>query len=302
MKNMNSLKFEIEAESFDDKTNDLVNELKTNNILLRCLKANHIDESVIENNAWMLKEWLDEVKVCEACLSLESCKQKNKGYYPNLKNDELLNVVYQPCKKAREYNEKTKHLDNYLLNDLPKHMESISFSDIELVGEDRAYGEAYNKCVDASNDNKGLYIYGTMGSGKTYLAICAANEHARNGEKVAFIHYPSFCLKMANNAFSDESEDIINSAMRANFLVIDDIGAESVTEYNRDQILLPLLNHRYENNKCTWFTSNVDLDNLLKHFTTSSKGLEDEMKALRILERITHMAESILLATKDRRI
>lgn len=296
-----NIKNEKAQKEYIEETKKLAEVLKADNILLKCFKANNIDIKLVDENAWLLKDWLKEVKVCEGCKGLKTCKQNNKGYYPNLNYISVMNINYQPCKYLREDSNKRNHLSKYLINNLPKKMETITFNDIELYGEDASYGNVYDVAVDKSNNDEGLYLYGTMGSGKTYLAACAANEHAKEGKKVCFIHYPTFVLEMANNAFSDDAKVLLDNAMRCDFLVLDDIGAESVTEYNRDQILLPLLNHRYENEKCTWFTSNISVDKLIEHFATSSRGTEDEMKALRIGERISHMVTPILLNTRNRR-
>jgi primosomal protein DnaI len=80
-----------------------------------------------------------------------------------------------------------------------------------------------------------------MGVGKTYLAACAANERARKGDKTAFIHYPTFTMRMAAQINDGEYRTELKRLMYADFLVIDDIGAENCTEWNRDQLLLPLL-------------------------------------------------------------
>ena len=87
--------------------------------------------------------------------------------------------------------------------------------------------------------------------------------------------------------------------MYADFLVIDDIGAENCTEWNRDVILMPLLNHRYEEGLATWFSSNCDIPSLQRHFTFSANNREDVLKAERIIERIRHMAKAVALTGRD---
>ena len=87
----------------------------------------------------------------------------------------------------------------------------------------------------------------------------------------------------------------------AEFAVIDDIGAENVTEWNRDSVLLPILNARYEANLPTWFTSNCDIASLRVHYSFS-RGKQEELKAARIIERITSMCTVAVLTGEDRRI
>ena len=102
-------------------------------------------------------------------------------------------------------------------------------------------------------------------------------------------------------AYSGEFRSAVEKLSYAKFVVIDDIGAESVTEWNRDNILLPVLNARYEAKLPTWFTSNYDPAALKSHFSFTSKGNEDLLKAARIVERIEVGCELLALSCEDRR-
>lgn len=84
-------------------------------------------------------------------------------------------------------------------------------------------------------------------------------------------------------------------------LVLDDIGAEQVSEWNRDSILLPVLSRRYDNHLTTWFTSNEDMNTLKEHFMMTRGGNMERMKAERLIERIENMSEMKTLLGEDRR-
>jgi primosomal protein DnaI len=163
------------------------------------------------------------------------------------------------------------------------------------------YLAAFTGLIKDCEADKSVYLYGNMGTGKTYLAAAACNDHARRKERVAFIHYPSFCARMAGSVIENAYKAELDRLKYVKFLVIDDIGAENVTEWNRDSILLPLLNERSSEGLPTWFTSNCDLATLKVHFTFSSKGAEDELKAERIMERIETMCRIQPLTGADRR-
>ena len=87
----------------------------------------------------------------------------------------------------------------------------------------------------------------------------------------------------------------------ADFVVMDDIGAESCSAWVRDEVLMPILNWRMEHHKLTWFTSNEDQKSLHDHFALSSGNREEEMKAVRLMERISTLAEYVYLSGKNRR-
>lgn len=299
---MQKLDINISDNVNNETTDKLIQALKKNSAISYVLNKNEIPSDVIEKFPWRLREWLISFKPCQNCEGLHACKQKTKGYFNNLTYDGLLDWVITPCHFQREVLNATKHMENYLVSDLGVKNQTVSFKNINVENEDDDYLLVLEEAMQASDNHKGLYIYGTMGSGKTYLAACACNEHAKNGEKVAFVHYPSFCKRIAELHRTDEDKDEFNRLRRVKFLVIDDIGAESVTAWNRDSILFPLLEHRYENGLTTWFTSNIDLDMLDTHFQYTSKGDADENKSARIIERIKHMTKVIALTGKDRRI
>ena len=215
--------------------------------------------------------------------------------------DQEFHINFKQCPFAKKEYELRKHLKNYLVSDLSENLETVSFKEIDMENEVEEYLLVLEKAMEYSQEEKSVYLYGTMGSGKTYLAACACNAQARKGKKVAFIHYPSFCKRVSYFAGSEEVELEIQRIRRADFLVIDDIGAEMVSEYNRDAILLPLLNYRFDQKKTTWITSNFDFAVLENHLTSSNRGISAEAKAMRIVERIASGTSVLALTTKDHR-
>ncbi len=279
----------------------LKQELKEDSSVKVLLERGDIDASCIDRFPYQIHKWRQDFAPCIGCKSLSACSQKKKGYFMSLKYDGILQRVETACRYEREKLKQQKHLERYLLNDMPEHLYSVMLGNIDLSHESSAYVTVFAKAAQASLMNRSVYLYGTMGSGKTYLCAGACNEHACRGEKTAFIHYPTFTSKMASMAYSGEFRSAVEKLSYAKFVVIDDIGAESVTEWNRDNILLPVLNARYEAKLPTWFTSNYDPAALKSHFSFTSKGNEDLLKAARIVERIEVGCELLALSCEDRR-
>ncbi len=278
-----------------------INELKNNAELIRMMNVHELPLNLIQRSPFRIAAWFEGLAPCMKCKGLQECGQKQKGYYDNLAYDGLLQRVQTACRFERDKMKGEAHLEKYLISDLPASYSTVSFEQTDTSNESDQYLDVFAEAMEACSSSKGLYIYGNMGSGKTYLSACACNYHAKQGETVAFIHYPSFCRRMADGVHEGEYKTEFKRACFAKFLVIDDIGAESVTEWNRDQILLPLLSKRYEDGLATWFTSNEDIESLGRHFRYSSRGKEEEIKAARIIERIEHLAAPTELVGKDRR-
>ncbi len=275
--------------------------LKQDQTLLELMGKYHIPLEHLDTHPYKVLSWYKEVINCLQCKGLVHCKQKETGYLNQLVDDGFLHVEKYACKYMREKIQARKYLDNFLVNDMPdKFVEVLKINqNIEL---DKSYVNAATACTEAYSKNEGIYLYGTLGAGKTYISSCFCNNYAKQGKKVAFIHYPTFIQRMNSRIQFKEYEAELDKLKYAYFLVIDEIGGETVTEWNRDSILLPLLNARYEKGLPTWFTSNEDLDSLETHFRFNNKSKEEEVKALRIMDRIKAMAKPVELASENRRV
>lgn len=291
-----------QTEKQKQDTERLIAQLRENPAIQYLFRRNSIPEEYLSKAPWRLRQWLVDFNPCQGCKGLEHCTQKRKGYFSNLTYDGMLKNEITPCRFMKAGLKAVAHKDQYLVSDLPDRLLTASFRNIETSMEEEDYLLILHQAMQLSNEYRSFYLHGTMGSGKTYLAACACNEHARNGEKVAFIHYPTFCTRMASMYSSGEYKDELKRMQYAEFAVIDDIGAESVTEWNRDLILLPILNARYEANLPTWFTSNCDIASLRVHYSFSNRGKQEELKAARIIERITSMCTVAALTGEDRRL
>jgi len=83
-------------------------------------------------------------------------------------------------------------------------------------------------------------------------------------------------------------------------LLIDDIGAENLSAWGRDEILGPILQYRMDEHLPTFFTSNLTLTELEDHLSVAS-GKTDKVKARRIVERIKQLTVPLELIGKNRR-
>ena len=102
--------------------------------------------------------------------------------------------------------------------------------------------------------NMGLYIFSkTKGSGKTFLSCCIGNEIIRKrGLNVKFINIADY-IQLARKQEAGDFRD-------ATVLILDDIGAQDEKHEWISEIVFGLINYRYEKQKLTIFTSNLDPD------------------------------------------
>lgn len=247
----------------------------------------------------LIEESSNEFDNCKNCKNIMNCKNKIKGfaYLPKVVNGEL-QFEYKPCsikKKILKNNSYQKNIKNF---DTPKLIDEASIS--EIYKTDKKRYKVINWLLDFVDNyevgNKGLYLHGNFGCGKTYLVSAIFNELAKQGYKTSIVFYPEFVRQAFYNDFKDKF-DIIK---KVDFLLIDDIGAENLTAYNRDEILCPLLQYRMDNRLTTFITSNLNIEELKIHLASSKKGLE-EVKAGRIISRVQQLTEDLELISKNLR-
>ncbi len=292
-------KINFTAGTFDDSSRKaLIDSLSKNQEILSLLKENEIPFDEIQKHPYKLNTYLEKKKLCQNCLGLTHCKQRQKGFYESLEYNQTLQDVLVKCNYAKKKAQSEAHLKNYLVSDLGSDFYTVAFNQIKLNEESKSYINTLSLVMKAYQNHEGVYLYGNMGTGKTYLSACALNEAARNSRKVAFVQCSRLSERISN--YHNDSQKEIERLMYANFVVFDDIGAEAVSEKYRS-VLLSILDARMQNHLMTWFTSNEDHKTLLEHYVFSNRS-EDRYEAMRILERIQTLSKPIKLVDNDRRV
>lgn len=146
---------------------------------------------------------------------------------------------------------------------------------------------------------KGCYLHGSFGSGKSFILASLLNELARKGVNTTIIYYPEM-LRVLKESFYDDFDVKMDLLKKSDVLLIDDIGAEAVTSWSRDEILGTILQYRMDSELPTFFTSNLTIEELEAHLS-NTKGSVDIVKSKRIIERIKHLTEDLELISDNRR-
>ena len=249
-----------------------------------------------------------ELKNCKKCKNIFECKNEVEGYvyYPQ-KNDTDIEFCYIPCKYRKELDEMNQYRDNIYYFNISENLKNASMKDIDTKDKNRFETIKWvNTFINEYTNGKkckGIYLNGNFGCGKTYLLSAMLNELAKRGHKVAMVYYPEFLrtLKESFNSInSEEYKNKFNYIKKVEILLLDDIGAETLTEWSRDEVLGTILQYRMEENLPTLFTSNLSMKELEVHLSTTSKDV-DQVKARRIIERIKHLTTDITMISENKR-
>lgn len=268
------------------------NEALLNDEYKGLVKKLKINEETAKKNTIKLFDCIEELTNCKNCRNLYECKNKVKGYvYFPEKNESELYFSYIPCKykkKAIKQESEKKTGQNILDNARMKDIK-ITKNRSAVIKWIKEYYDNY----DPYKTIKGLYLHGNFGTGKSFLIASLLNElKIKYGIRTEFVYVPELLRKLKEdlNLVGDKLYYLEN----VDILLLDDIGAEKVTEWGRDEILGTILQTRMNNGMPTFFTSNLNILELEKHLSIT-KDNEDLVKAKRIIERIKYLTDDIEL-------
>lgn len=262
-----------------------------------------LDKEAIERSASKLYEFVSEKrKVGDADSSLAP------GYRPKLiLNNHRVDVTYVPTsellKKQKEEKIKSRIRSMYM----PKDLKEARLEDFEATKKrqnalDKAITFIENYLEAPKSYHKGLYLHGPFGVGKTFLLGGVAHELSEQGYPSLVVHFPTLAVEMKNSIGKNTTEDKLEKFKKAPVLMIDDIGADSLSSWIRDDILGVILQYRMQEELPTFFTSNFDMNQLEKeHLSVTQRGETEPLKAKRIMERIRFLSDEVEMSGENRR-
>ena len=259
-----------------------------------------IDEEVGMKYTSRLMDSSKEHTNCSNCPSLAACSNSVRGFCLTPKqNKNTINFSYDMCK----YLKKEEYRENVQVFDVAKDIKNASIKNIYTNDKNRieiikAIKNFINEYKKGTNP-KGIYLHGSFGSGKTYLISALFNELAKSGTTSVIIHTPEL-LRSLKDSFSTDYSEKFYLLKHTPLLLLDDIGAEYLTAWGRDEVIEPILQYRMDEGLPTFFTSNFTILELEKHFTTASNSI-DKVKARRIIERIKQLSVEVEIISKNLR-
>ena len=182
-----------------------------------------------------------------------------------------------------------------------RSFDNFNFSDI-FINEKRTKVLGLIKSYISQKDlpEKGLYIHGRYGCGKTYLLAYLAKELAYRGHKVLFAYYPDLVRTLKSSISTGNLEDVVDRLKEVEILMLDDFGGEMLTSFIRDEVLGSILQDRMLNKRLTFISSNLDENLLFEHLKDTGREI-DELRASRINERIKTLMTFVQLDDENHR-
>ena len=104
---------------------------------------------------------------------------------------------------------------------------------------------------------KGLFYMESFGVGKSYLLGAIANQFAEKGISSLIVYVPEFLREMKQSLGDQTLNEKLEAVKNANILMLDDIGAEAMSSWTRDEILGSIMQFRMQEQLPTFFSSNL---------------------------------------------
>lgn len=221
--------------------------------------------------------------------------------------NQSIQVVYRPNPKLSAQKQQIALEHKFMTLNMASDIRQANLDDYAqgALGRQESYVAALNFVLKYSQNPQqfipGLYLCGKLGVGKTYLLAAIARELVEHEVTVLLMHFPTFAVQMKNAIQNNSVLSKINQIKAVPILMLDDIGADSLSSWIRDEVLGVILQYRLQEKLPTFFSSNFSMAELQKHLTVNQRGDEETLKAARIMERIRFLSQEIIVSGPNRR-
>lgn len=296
--------------SFKERYEQLKREILEEPRIRSFLLANRseLTKESVNRSIPKLQEFLNQSAMCCGAETTASCANMMNGMIPELFVVRgTIDIQYRPCKQ-RLIEQERRNIESRISSMyMPKDVLKATLKDLTLDSRARidiadCAGDFVN-IVRATGKlpKKGLYIYGPFGVGKSFALGAIANELATLNVQTVLVFVPEFLRELKNSISDNTLQQKLDFVKKAQVLMLDDLGAETITAWTRDEILATILHYRMSEQLPTFITSNFDYVALEHHLGQNQKGDHEQVKARRIMERIKAITEPIQMSGDSRR-
>lgn len=272
--------------------------------LAAMITEHEIPEDSLRPAIATLYQYMEERDNCRNCPGIINCPNLFAGHFIRVKFNKQFYSYLDKCSKQEEKERSDYQKRLFRGQHIPDELYDATFSNFDsTAGRLDAYEALLRFATDykKGNKQKGIYIYGPLGVGKSYMLVSLAKNMAERGISTLMVYLPDFFRDVKQSIGDDKLNQKIDALKNIEILILDDIGAESVSQWERDEILGAILQARMVKGLPTIYSSNLDYDGLERHLAYSSKGGEEILKAKRIMERIRHYTDAYLVDGPNRR-
>lgn len=276
-------------------------------LMNEALQDPDVENFLVQNQDQISQEGIDvsAAAIYEFYNQKKNGSEYTKNYDPKLiVSNHKIEVAYVPNQRKIASDNRKNYESGFALLDIAPDVRNASLNDYDGAGRQEAFAAAIN-FIDKYDPNgkfvPGLYLAGDFGVGKTYLLGAIANELYAQGVKSMMVHFPSFANDIKKGIRDNSVGDRVDRVKDTQILMIDDIGADSMSAWMRDEIFGVILQYRMQENLPTFFTSNFSMKELETYLADTTGGDHEPVKAARIMERVKYLSREVIVTGPNRR-
>jgi DNA replication protein DnaC len=200
----------------------------------------------------------------------------------------------RPC-ECRKRDAHTNHLEKMRL---PRRYTECHFHNFrpQNPSQERALSYATKFAMEFPAVERGLLFSGTVGVGKTHLAVSILKGLTERGFSCMFYEFGAL-LKEIQDSYNSNTQTselrVLAPVLNADVLVLDELGASKPTDWVRDT-MAHIINTRYNDRKMTLFTTNYADERR----EARDETLEDRI-GVRLRSRLFEMCKTVLISGED---
>jgi len=192
--------------------------------------------------------------------------------------------VAQPCRCRPGRIE--RHRARSLSAVIPRKYRGTSFDRApvtDMPGPQVQIVRRFVRQIDENLDaGRGLWFYGSVGTGKTTLAMLVSRAALDAGRSVAIYSLPRLLAEI-RATFETDSQgsyvELLDRLAAVDLLHVDDVGAERTSDWVLEQ-LYAIVNARYEDERSVIITTNLERDALVEQIKERTVSRLEEMCTL----------------------
>lgn len=302
MKRINPPPFDT-PKSLDELKKTAFDKLLMRQDIRQFREMHELTMSDFDRDLLALVKYQEDAEICDHCPGFLRCPKLAKGFRLQLTYDDQLGIQnhVHRCAPAEAFLAVSQ---NYIRRDFADELIAIRLTDIDIPTTPSNRRKVLISFLQAINDHKpidqGFFLFGPSGIGKSFMLIAFLNELALKGNLVAFVHFKTLVEEIRNlikNGQGELATKRMQELQKVNFLVIDDLGREKISEWSRDSLLWELVDERSrQKGKITFFTAYDAPGVLMRDYQ-----LDASRRHERIFSRISELSKEVLLDGLNRR-
>ncbi len=181
---------------------------------------------------------------------------------------------------------------------LPRRYDGFHFHNYkpQTSSQEAAFKLATSLTMEFPAVDRGLLMMGSVGVGKTHLAVSILKGLTERGFNCRFYEFHSL-LKEIQDSYNPSTQtselSVLSPVLKADVLVLDELGGSKPTDWVRDT-MAHIINSRYNDKKVTIFTTNY----LDERRNDREEVLEDRI-GTRLRSRLFEMCKTVLIDGRD---